>query len=49
MDSGNIADLMPRFMRRPSGVEDNAFPRREYFYSIKDEVLAITWTPWNYD
>jgi hypothetical protein len=28
MKSGDIADLMPRFMRRPSGVEDNAFPRR---------------------
>jgi hypothetical protein len=28
MDSGNIADLIPHFMRRPSGVEDNAFPRR---------------------
>jgi hypothetical protein len=28
MDSGDIADLMPHFMRRSSGVEDNSFPRR---------------------
>jgi hypothetical protein len=28
MDSGDIADLMPRFMKRPSDVEDNAFPRK---------------------
>jgi hypothetical protein len=28
MDSGDIADLMPHFTRRPSGVEDNAFSRR---------------------
>jgi hypothetical protein len=28
MDNGDIADLMPHFARRPSGVEDNAFPRR---------------------
>jgi hypothetical protein len=28
MDSGDIADLMPRFTRRPSGIEDNAFLRR---------------------
>jgi hypothetical protein len=27
MDSGDIVDLMPHFTRRPSGVEDNAFPR----------------------
>jgi hypothetical protein len=27
-ESGDIADLTPRFMRRPSGIEDNAFPRR---------------------
>jgi hypothetical protein len=25
MDNGDIADLTPRFTRRPSGVEDNAF------------------------
>jgi hypothetical protein len=25
MESGDIADLMPRYTRRPSGVEDNAF------------------------
>jgi hypothetical protein len=29
MDSGDIADLMLHFTRRPFGVEDNAFPRRE--------------------
>jgi hypothetical protein len=29
MDSGDIVDLTPHFTRRPSGVEDNAFPRRE--------------------
>jgi hypothetical protein len=29
MDSGDIADLKPHFTRRPSGVENNAFPRRE--------------------
>jgi hypothetical protein len=28
MDSGDIADLTPHFTRRPSGVEDNAFPKR---------------------
>jgi hypothetical protein len=28
MESGDIAYLTPRFIRRPSGVEDNAFPRR---------------------
>jgi hypothetical protein len=28
MDSGDIADLMPHFTRRSSGVEDNAFPRK---------------------
>jgi hypothetical protein len=28
MKSGDIADLMPCFMNRPFGVEDNTFPRR---------------------
>jgi hypothetical protein len=28
IDSGDIADLMPHFTRRPSGIEDNVFPRR---------------------
>jgi hypothetical protein len=28
MDSGDIADLMPHFMRRPFGVEDNAFSKK---------------------
>jgi hypothetical protein len=34
MDSGDIADLMPRFTRRPSGVEDNAFPRRGGWWGL---------------
>jgi hypothetical protein len=28
MDNGDVADFTPCFMRRSSGVEDNAFPRR---------------------
>jgi hypothetical protein len=28
MDSGDIVDFMPCFMRKPSGVEDNAFLRK---------------------
>jgi hypothetical protein len=34
-ESGDIADLMPRFMRRPSGIEDNAFFKKGRMMRIR--------------